>query len=90
MNTRTTPPGFEDMDIHAQVRTLRDQVEKVIAERAAPYLADAIDRAEHVAKRGYDAARENVDAVSDRVKQQPLTSIAIAALAGFVLARIMR
>jgi ElaB/YqjD/DUF883 family membrane-anchored ribosome-binding protein len=56
----------------------------------ADQLSEVVDRAEEVAKRGYNVARENVDAVSDRVKEQPLTAVMIAAVAGFLVGRMFR
>ena len=86
-----------EMDINAQLKHLREQIDKLLNERAVPRLAEVadqlsevVDRAEEVARRGYNAARENVDAVSERVKEQPLTAIVIAAVAGFVLGRMFR
>ena len=82
--------GQAEATVHDQISQLRAQVEKLISERAAPYIADVAGKAEDVARRGYDAARENVDAVSNRVKDQPLTAVVIAGVAGFLLARMFR
>jgi ElaB/YqjD/DUF883 family membrane-anchored ribosome-binding protein len=86
-----------EMDINAQVEYLRDQVDKLINERAMPRLAEMTDRlsevmnrAEEVARRGYSVARDNVDTVSDRVKEQPMAAIIIAAIGGFLLGRMLR
>jgi ElaB/YqjD/DUF883 family membrane-anchored ribosome-binding protein len=76
--------------VHEQISQLRAQVEKLISERAAPYIADVAGKAETVARRGYDVARENVDAVSTRVKDQPLTAVIVAGVVGFLLARMFR
>jgi ElaB/YqjD/DUF883 family membrane-anchored ribosome-binding protein len=83
-------PADGQGSVDDQIAHLRVQVEKLIAERAAPYIAEVAGKAEDVARRGYDAARENVDAVSNRVKEQPLTAVVIAAVAGFLLARMIR
>ncbi len=86
-----------EMDINAQLKYLREQVDKLINERAMPRLAEVadqltevMDRAEDVAKRGYNVARENVDAVSERVKEQPMSAVLVAAVAGFLLGRMFR
>jgi ElaB/YqjD/DUF883 family membrane-anchored ribosome-binding protein len=86
-----------EMDMGAQLKYLREQVDKLISERAMPRLAEVadqltevMDRAEDVAKRGYNVARENVDAVSERVKEQPMSAVLIAAVAGFLLGRMFR
>jgi ElaB/YqjD/DUF883 family membrane-anchored ribosome-binding protein len=89
--------GASEMDINAQLRYLREQVDKLINERAMPRLAEVadqlsevVDRAEDVAKRSYNMARQNVDAVSERVKEQPMSAILIAAAAGFLVGRMFR
>jgi len=82
--------GEAQASVNDQISQLRAQVEKLISERAAPYIADVAGKAEHVARRGYDAAKENVDAVSNRVKDQPITAVLIAGVAGFLLARMFR
>jgi ElaB/YqjD/DUF883 family membrane-anchored ribosome-binding protein len=91
------PSASSEMDIDAQLKYLREQVDKLISERAMPRLAEvadqlseAVERAEDVAKRGYKVARENVDTVSERVKEQPITAIIIAAMAGFIVGRMFR
>lgn len=76
--------------IEEQIRLLRSQVETLISDRAAPYAADLAAQAEDAARRGYQVARENVDLVSERVKQRPLTSVLVAGIAGFVVARLFR
>jgi ElaB/YqjD/DUF883 family membrane-anchored ribosome-binding protein len=87
--TSETLRGAE-ANVHDQISQLRAQVEKLISERAAPYIADVAGKAEDVARRGYDVARENVDAVSNRVKDQPITAVVMAGVAGFLLARMFR
>jgi ElaB/YqjD/DUF883 family membrane-anchored ribosome-binding protein len=86
-----------EMDLNAQIKYLREQVDRLLTERALPKLAEvadqlseAVERAEQVAKRGYDVARENVDTVSERVKEQPITAVIIAAMAGFLIGRMFR
>jgi ElaB/YqjD/DUF883 family membrane-anchored ribosome-binding protein len=90
-------PNTGELDINAQLKYLREQVDKLINERAMPRLAevadqlsDVMDRAEDVAKRGYNMARENVDTVSEHVKEQPMTAIMVAAMAGFLVGRMFR
>jgi len=91
------PNSATDTDIGAQLKYLREQVDKLINERAVPRLSEMADqlsemlsRSEEVARRGYSAARENMDAVSDRVKEQPISAILIAAAAGFLIGRMSR
>ncbi len=79
-----------DMDVHDEIQRLRDQVQSLIADRAAPYIADVAGRAEDAVRHGYDSARENLDSVADRVRGQPLVSVLIAAAVGYLLGRISR
>ena len=86
-----------EMDSNAQIQYLREQVDKLINERAMPRLAEVanqlsevMNRAEDAARRGYNVARANVDTVSDRVKEQPISAVVIAAVAGFLLGRMVR
>jgi ElaB/YqjD/DUF883 family membrane-anchored ribosome-binding protein len=90
MATRSDARNDVDDEVHAQIQRLRSQVETLIAERAAPLLADAAGRAEDIARRGYDAARENMDAVSDRVRERPLAAVAVAGVVGYILGRLFR
>jgi ElaB/YqjD/DUF883 family membrane-anchored ribosome-binding protein len=90
-------PNASEMDVNAQLKYLREQVDKLISERAMPRLAEvadqlseAVDRAEDVARRGYKMARENVDTVSEHVKEQPIAAVVIAAMAGFLVGRMFR
>jgi ElaB/YqjD/DUF883 family membrane-anchored ribosome-binding protein len=90
-------PASGEIDISAQLKYLRDQVDRLLTERAVPRLAEVADqlsevveRVEQVAKRGYAVARENVDTVSERVKEQPITALIIAAMAGFLVGRMFR
>ena len=95
--TQMDMPNTGDIDIQAQLKYLREQIDRLINERAMPHLSEMADqlstlvnRAEEVAKRSYDAARSNVDTVSDHVKEQPVAAVLIAAAAGFLLGRMFR
>ena len=70
-------------DANAQIAKLRAQLDDLMSERVAPAVSDAMDRAQH-------AAQHQVDAVSDRVRSQPLTAVLIAAGIGFLLGKVWR
>ena len=78
------------MDVHDEIQRLRDQVQSLIADRAAPYIADVAGRAEDAVRHGYDTARENFDSVADRVRGQPIGAVLIAAAVGYLLGRFTR
>ncbi len=79
-----------DMNVQDEIQRLRDQVQSLIADRAAPYLADVAGRAEDAVRHSYDSARENLDSVAERVRGQPIGAVLIAAAAGFLLGRFTR
>jgi ElaB/YqjD/DUF883 family membrane-anchored ribosome-binding protein len=73
-------------DVTEQVAKLRAQVEALMRERVTPALADAAGRAETA----MGAARHQAEAVSGRVKEQPIVAVLIAAAIGFLAARVLR
>jgi ElaB/YqjD/DUF883 family membrane-anchored ribosome-binding protein len=77
-------------DAKAQIAQLRRQVESLMSDRVTPVLADAADRAETTARQGIDYTREQAEALSERVRDQPLIAIAIAAGVGYLVGRIFR
>lgn len=77
-------------DATAQIARLREQVEALMKDRVTPALAEAAGRAENAMYGAAGVVRDQADAISGRVKEQPLTAILIAAAVGFVLGRAMR
>lgn len=77
-------------DAKEQISQLRRQVEQLMSERIAPVLSDAAQRAEAAARSASDMAREQAEAVSSRVREQPLTAILIAAATGYLIGRLFR
>ena len=77
-------------DAQAEIAALRAKVETLMSERVTPALADAAGRAEAAANAGYAQAREGAERLGERVKEQPLAALGLAALAGFVLASLLR
>jgi ElaB/YqjD/DUF883 family membrane-anchored ribosome-binding protein len=77
-------------DTARQLRQLRDQVNELMEERVSPVLSDAADRATHAAKRARAYTNEGADYVTDRVRDQPLIAIGVAAAVGYALGRLTR
>jgi ElaB/YqjD/DUF883 family membrane-anchored ribosome-binding protein len=77
-------------DTARQLRQLRDQVNELMEERVSPVLSDAADRATHAAKRARAYTNESADYVTDRVRDQPLIAIGVAAAVGYALGRLTR
>lgn len=77
-------------DAQVQIARLREQVETLMKDRVTPAMADFAGRAEAAAHTARGAVIDQAQAVSGRVKQQPLMAIAIAAAVGWVIGRVTR
>ena len=77
-------------DLNEQVRQLRDQVQQLSRERVGPVLSDAASRAQDAANRARDYTADQAEYVAERVRDQPLIAIGVAAAVGYVLGRITR
>ncbi len=77
-------------DTRAQLRELRAQVDQLMEERVTPVLSDAADRASKAARRAREYAEDQSDVVAERVRDQPLIAIGVAAAVGYVLGRLTR
>ena len=77
-------------DAQAQIARLRDQVEALMKDRVTPAVAEFAGRAETAMHSASGAMRDQADAMSGRVKEQPLIALMIAAALGWVIGRVMR
>jgi ElaB/YqjD/DUF883 family membrane-anchored ribosome-binding protein len=77
-------------DTVRQLRQLREQVNDLMEERVSPVLSDAADRATIAAKRARAFTSDQADYVTDRVRDQPLIAIGVAAAVGYALGRLTR
>jgi ElaB/YqjD/DUF883 family membrane-anchored ribosome-binding protein len=77
-------------DATAQIARLRGQVESLMKERVTPALAEAAGRAETAMYGAAGVVRDQAEAVSGRVRDQPLIAVLIAAGIGFVIGRALR
>jgi ElaB/YqjD/DUF883 family membrane-anchored ribosome-binding protein len=75
-------------DTRAELQRLRDQVADLMEDRVQPALSDARVRATKAAKQARAYTHDGAEAVSDRVRDQPLIAIGVAAAVGYVLGRI--
>ncbi|PZW45845.1 hypothetical protein C8P66_11043 [Humitalea rosea] len=71
------------------VAGLRRKVETVMDEQVTPALAGAADAVQAKAEDVYGRAKAEADTLAAHVRNRPLTSVALAAVAGFVAARII-
>lgn len=77
-------------DAADELARLRSQVETLMNERVTPMLGSVVHSAEHAAKAATDEVRHQAERLTDAVHGKPLAALGIAALAGFVLASILR
>jgi len=90
-NSSTYDASRNDADeAQAEIAALRTKVETLMSERVTPALVDVAGRAEAAANAGYAQVKDGAERVSLRVREQPLAALGIAALAGFVLASLVR
>jgi ElaB/YqjD/DUF883 family membrane-anchored ribosome-binding protein len=89
MNQTDQAKGKLD-DATAQIARLREQVEALMKERVTPAVADIAGRAEQAVYGATTAARDQAEAMSNRVREQPLLALLIAAAVGYVIGRATR
>jgi ElaB/YqjD/DUF883 family membrane-anchored ribosome-binding protein len=76
-------------DAKEELAKLRAQVERLMQERVTPALAGAADQVQDYASRARETIEDQADAISDTVRERPLTAVAIAAAAGYLIGRLM-
>lgn len=76
-------------DAREELAKLRAQVEKLMQERVTPALAGAADQVQDYANRAREAVEDQADALSETVRERPLVAVAVAAIGGYLLGRLM-
>lgn len=76
-------------DAQEELAKLRAQVERLMQERVTPALAGAADQVQDYATRAREAVEDRADALSDTVREKPLMAVAIAAVGGYLIGRLM-
>jgi ElaB/YqjD/DUF883 family membrane-anchored ribosome-binding protein len=76
-------------DARAELARLRAQVERLMEERVTPALGSAADTVEDYTRRARETIEDNAYAVADTVRERPLVAIAVAAIGGYLLGRLM-
>lgn len=74
----------------AQIAHLREQVETLIREKAAPALDSLRHKAEEAGHDTRAASQEQIHALAEAVRARPLAAVLIAAATGFLLGRASR
>ncbi len=90
MNVTTDAIRGYSEDAQVELESLRAKVDALMSERVTPALAAAAGQAEHAAHVASERLREGADRVSEQVRTQPIMSLGLAAVAGFVLASLVR
>jgi ElaB/YqjD/DUF883 family membrane-anchored ribosome-binding protein len=87
-----TTDSFSDKpdEAQAQIAGLRRQVEQLMKERVTPALGDAAQRVETAVRNVTEIALEQVQAISSRAREQPITALVIAAAIGYLIGRVSR
>lgn len=86
----TDRPTEAGHDTREQIAVLRRQVEQLMSERVTPVLADAAGRAEAAARQASDFTRDQAEALSGRVRDQPIVAVLVAAAGGYLIGRLFR
>jgi ElaB/YqjD/DUF883 family membrane-anchored ribosome-binding protein len=77
-------------DATAQIARLRAQVEELMKDRITPAVADFAGRAEAAVSGARHVVRDQAETVSNRVREQPLIAVVLAAGIGWMVGRLMR
>lgn len=77
-------------DAKAEIVQLREKVEQLMNERVTPAVSAVADRASAIGKSATETVRHQADRASDAVHDKPLVALGVAALAGFVIASLIR
>jgi ElaB/YqjD/DUF883 family membrane-anchored ribosome-binding protein len=80
---------FQGEDARTELARLRAQVERLMEERVTPVLGKAADQVEDYSRRARASIEDSAHAAADQVRERPLVAVAIAALGGFLLGRLM-
>ncbi|MEN0075577.1 YqjD family protein [Roseicella sp. DB1501] len=76
-------------DAKEELAKLRAQVERLMQDRVTPALAGAADQVQGYANRARETIEDQADAISETVRERPLTAVVIAAAAGYLIGRLM-
>lgn len=77
-------------DAKAEIVELRQRVEALMNERVTPAVSAVADRASAISKSATETVRHQADRATDAVHDKPLIALGVAALAGFVIASLIR
>lgn len=76
-------------EAHDELARLRSQVEKLMQERVTPALGDAAEAVQDYAHRTRESIENKADSLASTVRDRPLTSVGVAAVAGYLLGHML-
>jgi ElaB/YqjD/DUF883 family membrane-anchored ribosome-binding protein len=76
-------------DAREELARLRAQVERLMKDRVTPALGDAADSVQDYAQRARETIEDQADTLADTVRERPLVAVAIAAVGGYLIGRLM-
>lgn len=76
-------------DAREELARLRVQVERLMKDRVTPALGDAADTVQDYAHRARESIEDQADVFADTVRNRPLVAVAVAAVGGYLLGRLM-
>lgn len=88
-NLRNSAEAAKDT-VQAELASLRAKVESLLSDRVSPAVSRIVDRAETVAGDAAATVKEQANRLSDTVQERPIAALAVAALAGYIAALLMR
>lgn len=77
-------------DAREQIAQLKEQVQSLMNDRVSPALSNAAGQAQEYARKAYDTASGQTEMLSEKVRDQPVAALLLAAAAGYLLGRIAR
>lgn len=95
-NARELASGAKDdasrfvADAKAEIVELRQRVEALMNDRVTPAVSAVADKASAIGKSATETVRHQADRASDAVHDKPLIALGVAALAGFIIASLVR
>ncbi|MES2710709.1 MAG: hypothetical protein V4653_03935 [Pseudomonadota bacterium] len=88
-NLRRSAESAKD-SVQAEIAALRAKVESLMSDRVSPAVNRMMDRAESVAGDAASTMKDQANRLSETVQERPIAALAVAALAGYITALLMR
>ena len=90
MNGRAAEDFAEQVaQLRAQLEALQAQVQELI-DRVGPAVSNMAGRAEEAMQQAKDFTQAKIDAISDDVRERPLTALLLVAGVGYIVGRVTR